>query len=313
MSVEQSLYTRTAAPLTDPTFSATGTFSQSDLMAFSLPEEESLWGFNTISPSMASWHNKIEQQTFGNPNMDRGLKNSHVRNGQPTPPPYDDKTMPSTMGGLYPVPEYGFDASSPELAPPKHRGSISDQSQGASYSGGSRRRKAQEMEGDEQQHEREKREKFLERNRLAASKCRQKKKEHTKLLETRYREVATKKGELETEIEQLRSEVLGLKNEMLRHAQCGDEAIKLHLAQMVRLITSKDTPRHDLVDSIRSPVVPMTPTPQTLSFGFDGPLQLAPSDLGSPLDQRRDSEQSILTESSYTFSTDDSFDELINV
>lgn len=318
MSVDQTLYSRTPTAIADPTcagpaaFTAAGAFSQPDLMAFSLREEEPIWGFDTIAPSMASWQGKMEQQTFCNPNMERGLKNTHVRNGQPTPPPFDDKKLQTPMGEMYPVAQYAFNSSPPEYAPPKHRSSLSEQSQTDGYGVSTRRRKASAIDQCEQQQEREKREKFLERNRLAASKCRQKKKEHTKLLETRFREVSNKKGELESEIEHLRSEVLNLKNEMLRHAQCGDEAIKIHLAQMVRLITSKDTPNRDLVSPMRSPEQMAASTPHGLSFGFDGPMQL-PSEMGSPLDQRRDSEQSIMTESSYTFSTDDSFEELINV
>lgn len=46
---------------------------------------------------------------------------------------------------------------------------------------------------------------------------------------------------LVNKIARLRSEILGLKNELLRHAQCGDEPIKLHLAQMVKRITYDDT------------------------------------------------------------------------
>ncbi|OGM39898.1 bZIP transcription factor (Atf21) [Aspergillus bombycis] len=298
MSVEQTLYCRDQEAMTDPTgagpagFTAVAAFPQSDLLAFSLPEEEPIWGFDTIAPAMASWQGKMEQQTFCNPSMERGFKNTHVRNGQPTPPPFDDKKLQPPMAETYPLAPYVFTGSPPEFAPPKPRSSLTDL--------------------DEPLQDRVKREKFLERNRLAASKCRQKKKEHTKLLETRYREVSSRKGELETEIEHLRSEVLNLKNEMLRHAQCGDEAIKLHLAQMVRMITSKDTPNRDLVSPRQSPEQNTAATPHGLSFGFDGPMQL-PSEMGSPLDQRRASEQSIMTESSYAFSTDDSFEELINV
>ncbi|KAE8377345.1 hypothetical protein BDV26DRAFT_216141 [Aspergillus bertholletiae] len=318
MSVEQTLYRHAPAALADPVcagpsaFTAAGAFSQPDLMSFALPEEEPLWGFNTIAPSMASWQGKMEQQTFYNPNMERGLKNTHVRNGQPTPPPIEDKKLQTPMDEVYPLAQYTFDNSPPEFAPPKHRSSLSDQPQTVGYTVNPRRRKSSAVDLDEQQQERQKREKFLERNRLAASKCRQKKKEHTKLLEARFREVSARKGELENEIEHLRSEVLSLKNEMLRHAQCGDEAIKLHLAQMVRMITSKDTPNRDLVSPMRSPQQNRVTTPHGLSFGFDGPMQLPP-EMGSPLDHRRDSEQSILTESSYAFSTDDSFEELINV
>ncbi|KNG79942.1 putative bZIP transcription factor (Atf21) [Aspergillus nomiae NRRL 13137] len=301
MSVEQPLYRRDQAAMTDPTgadsaaFAAATAFSQPDLLAFSLPEEEPVWGFETIVPAMASWPSKMEPQTFCNPSMEGGFKNTRVRNGQPTPPPFDDKKLQPPMGETYPLAPFVFTSSPPEFAP---RNSAAASASAAAL--------------DDPRQERAKREKFLERNRLAASKCRQKKKEHTKHLEIRYREVSSRKSELEAEIEHLRGEVLNLKNEMLRHAQCGDEAIKLHLAQMVRMITSKDTPHRDVVSPVRSPEQHTAATPHGLSFGFDGPMQL-PSEMGSPLDQRRASEQSILTDSSYTFTTDDGFEELINV
>lgn len=80
-------------------------------------------------------------------------------------------------------------------------------------------------------------EQSLERNRLAASRCRQKKKEGTQRLEMRFREQAQKKRQLEGDITGLRSEVLGLKNEILRHALYDDGRVGRHLAQMMQEIT----------------------------------------------------------------------------
>lgn len=73
--------------------------------------------------------------------------------------------------------------------------------------------------------------KFLERNRIAASKCRQRKKEQTMDLESRFQEQSRKKDELMTKFSQLRLEVLELKNEVLKHAGCDDMSIRRHLAQ----------------------------------------------------------------------------------
>lgn len=80
-------------------------------------------------------------------------------------------------------------------------------------------------------------EQSLERNRLAASRCRQKKKEGTQRLETRFREQAQKKRQLEGDITGLRSEVLGLKNEILKHALYDDGRDGRHMAQMMQQIT----------------------------------------------------------------------------
>jgi len=65
-----------------------------------------------------------------------------------------------------------------------------------------------------------KRSKFLERNRVAASKCRQKKKEWTRNLETRARELQKNNNMLRMDVESLRQEVLFLKGEMLKHNSC---------------------------------------------------------------------------------------------
>jgi hypothetical protein len=57
-----------------------------------------------------------------------------------------------------------------------------------------------------------------------------------------------------------------------------------------------------------------------LSFGFDDPMQLEPAVVApvfaaDSLEQqlRRDSETTMVSESSYAFSTDDAFEDLINV
>ncbi len=65
-----------------------------------------------------------------------------------------------------------------------------------------------------------KRSKFLERNRVAASKCRQKKKEWTQNLENRGRELQKNNNMLRMDVESLRQEVLFLKGEMLKHSNC---------------------------------------------------------------------------------------------
>lgn len=65
-----------------------------------------------------------------------------------------------------------------------------------------------------------KRSKFLERNRVAASKCRQKKKEWTQNLENRARELQKNNNMLRLDVESLRQEVLFLKGEMLKHSSC---------------------------------------------------------------------------------------------
>ncbi|KAF2104797.1 hypothetical protein NA57DRAFT_71003 [Rhizodiscina lignyota] len=78
-----------------------------------------------------------------------------------------------------------------------------------------------------------KREKFLERNRVAASKCRQKKKEWTSGLESHARDLATQNATLHAYALQLRNEVLLLKGECLRHTDCDCTRIREYLDRSI--------------------------------------------------------------------------------
>ena len=76
-----------------------------------------------------------------------------------------------------------------------------------------------------------KRSKFLERNRVAASKCRQKKKEWTQNLENKARELQKNNSSLRLMVDSLRQEVIFLKGEMLKHSTCNCEQIQKFLKQ----------------------------------------------------------------------------------
>ena len=86
------------------------------------------------------------------------------------------------------------------------------------------------------------RSKFLERNRVAASKCRQKKKEWTQNLETRARDLQKNNSSLRIMVESLREEVLFLKGECKKHIGCechdiqqfmDDAAPKVHASHLL--------------------------------------------------------------------------------
>ncbi|RAH44880.1 bZIP transcription factor atfB, partial [Aspergillus brunneoviolaceus CBS 621.78] len=143
-----------------------------------------------------------------------------VRNGQPTPPPHDEnkqnKRKFSQMNVAGPVQQY----------------QQQHQQQPQQLS--------QQLPSPPYDDEKAKRERFLERNRLAASKCREKKKKNNQQLEQRFHELQNKNTELNTEIEDLRAEGIALKNELLRHSECGDPAISIHLSHMVQNITARD-------------------------------------------------------------------------
>lgn len=320
---------------------------QSEFHGLPLAEEEQLWGLSPISRT-TSWDVKADhQQPFAHSSFERDTKNTHIRNGQPTPPPFNGPQSSHDMHT--PLAQYKLGATSPPAFPNRgryhrslseHSAFVENQpySPGVSNSsnnnnGHMRRCRYRDSAISKStccsgsgRPERAKREVYLECNRLAASKCRQKKKEHTQQLASQFKEQSEKKNLLVNEIARLRSEILGLKNEVLRHALCGDEPIKLHLAQMVKKITYNDTGSRaptttDAANALSTSEDPSSPAvgqPQSISlqhcqqqgqqqgmisFGFNDALQM-----------RRESETSQATLSTHGFSsTDDSFDDLINM
>ena len=75
------------------------------------------------------------------------------------------------------------------------------------------------------------RQNHLEKNRVAARKCRQHKKVYIEGLEERARIFSAKNKALKENVAILRDEVLSLKNEVLRHAGCGVWAVDEYLAR----------------------------------------------------------------------------------
>lgn len=86
------------------------------------------------------------------------------------------------------------------------------------------------------------RQSHLEKNRVAAHKCRQRKKEYIGGLEGRAREFSTKNKHLKESVAMLREEVLNLKNEVLRHAGCGFWAVDEYLARCAGDLLGMEAP-----------------------------------------------------------------------
>ncbi|KAF9700985.1 hypothetical protein EKO04_001025 [Ascochyta lentis] len=86
------------------------------------------------------------------------------------------------------------------------------------------------------------RQSHLEKNRLAAHKCRQRKKEYIGGLEGRAREFSAKNKALKESVAILREEILSLKNEVLRHAGCGFWAVDEYLARCAGDLLNMQTP-----------------------------------------------------------------------
>ena len=78
------------------------------------------------------------------------------------------------------------------------------------------------------------RNKFLERNRIAASKCRQKKKEWVSDLEETRNGLENRHADLQTEYQGLVGEVSRMKNELMSHASCHDPNIDMWIENEAR-------------------------------------------------------------------------------
>ncbi|KAL4999890.1 hypothetical protein BDV10DRAFT_183763 [Aspergillus recurvatus] len=90
----------------------------------------------------------------------------------------------------------------------------------------------------------------LERNRAAASKSRQKKKRQTDQLKTWFNEVSRKKHLLGEEIKDLHRDLLYLKDQILMHSRCDDEAIHIYLGQMVKQAAKHGATKHGSISPI---------------------------------------------------------------
>ncbi|KAI8577431.1 hypothetical protein K450DRAFT_252394 [Umbelopsis ramanniana AG] len=84
-------------------------------------------------------------------------------------------------------------------------------------------------EQDDDEDGEERRRKFLERNRQAASKCRQKKKAWMQDLEQRSEEITSRNKALHETVSMLKEEVLFLKNQLLAHRGCDCTVVKNYI------------------------------------------------------------------------------------
>lgn len=92
------------------------------------------------------------------------------------------------------------------------------------------------------------RQSHLEKNRLAAHKCRQRRKEYINSLETRARDFSAQNQTLKDTVSQLREQVLGLKDVLLQHAGCGCWAIDEYLKRSAGDLLGIGNPTPDRQD-----------------------------------------------------------------
>ncbi|KAK3499969.1 uncharacterized protein B0T23DRAFT_425369 [Neurospora hispaniola] len=97
-----------------------------------------------------------------------------------------------------------------------------------------KKRKQRSKKDPNMEEDDHKRNKFLERNRLAASKCREKKKLYTQELEGTKINLEARNVSLQREYGILLSEVSDLKHQLMVHAKCNDRNIDLWLENEAR-------------------------------------------------------------------------------
>jgi hypothetical protein len=134
-----------------------------------------------------------------------------------------------------------------------------------------RRRKS--VKGDTEEQGDEQREEFLARNRLAASKSRQKKKEWTHGLENRLRNHQAENTHLKFTVDTLRAEVLQLKNLCLQHNYCGCEQIREYLKRSLPGILNSAGPKDPS---------PTRPSTQDAAFANQAPAHFSSCSSHSP-------------------------------
>ena len=113
---------------------------------------------------------------------------------------------------------------------------------------------------EEPGEETEKRSKFLERNRVAASKCRQKKKEHNAALEARAKALERDNAILKMTLENLQTEKIALMTQMAAHEpdSCGCHQIHQHLANFKARYNSAESVFGDETSAEHSIASPST-------------------------------------------------------
>jgi hypothetical protein len=121
----------------------------------------------------------------------------------------------------------------------------------------------------------------LEKNRVAAHKCRQRKKEYINSLEGRAREHSAKNKLLKENVAILREEVLGLKNEVLRHAGCGFWAVDEYLARCAGDLLGMEAPGMRDATSSRHNSTHQSPAMSTMSNPHLTSQQVRETSMGS--------------------------------
>jgi hypothetical protein len=176
---------------------------------------------------------------LGKLNTDLDLGSVRFEHGQFTPP--SKRVSPIVAERDSSVFSHAPIAHSPQSFGEQER-SVDEEPQDVTQPHKKRTRRSRKRNPPSAETEKAKREKLLERNRVAASKCRQKRKSYTNTLEEQARELQHRKDSLSILANSLKDEVLFLKGQMLQHVDCGCTRVRDYLNNEADLLASARHP-----------------------------------------------------------------------
>lgn len=173
-------------------------------------------------------------------------------------------------------------ANASRTSPPNSRGSSQAPMKQTQTTTSKRSKKTTKTarEADEQQEAKRKR--FLERNRVAASKCRQKKKEWMATLEESARNVQTTNKLLSHTVSVLREELLILKGELLKHHGCECPQISAFLEHEADRVSQVQHRRASIPDKTLPPL--LTDKSRQLSIAESEMTEMSAMDFEDDID-----------------------------
>jgi hypothetical protein len=142
---------------------------------------------------------------------------------------------------------------------------------------------------DEGSPSKTRRQRALERNRLAASKCREKKKVHHQELEARARSLGEEHEELITTVKILQDQLFAMKSCFLEHVDCGCAGIRDYMRTMVPPMTAESMVlyqalHHDAANDSKGGILQELGAYGTLSIDTTGALAV-PNATGTCVDE----------------------------
>lgn len=200
----------------------------------------SMWPnpFDTFNPSAQSFDSVNQPQDDPQDNIDSATSASSPSTTAPTR--LTGKTSRTSSKSSIPS------LSSGSTSPGNRTRSKTAAKKAAARGSRAKQKAKKELVAEEEEEDDSKRNKYLERNRVAASKCRQKKKAWVSDLETQKSDLEAMHSNLQREYSSLVDQVTQLKNDLMIHAGCGDRNIDSWIETEAKRFVQRTTDRSDV-------------------------------------------------------------------